>query len=214
MIAAKVSEKTIRRLSHYARCLRMAGLRGENIVTSQQLADNCGISSAAVRRDLSTYGEFGKQGSGYRVSDLLSNIEEILGTVDPPEVIIVGAGSIGCALLASGLEGTGGYTYTGIYDNDPEKAGKKCSGVEILPVSSIPHQPEGSSETIAVIAVSRGQGQNVLDMLVEKGFKAILSFNLEPLQSPEGVSLRYVEVSTELDVLTHSMRRKGAIRKW
>ena len=214
MIAAKVSEKTIRRLSHYARCLRMAGLRGENIVTSQQLADNCGISSAAVRRDLSTYGEFGKQGSGYRVSELLSNIEEILGTVDPPEVIIVGAGSIGCALLTSGLEGTGGYTYTGIFDVDPEKTGKSISGVEIHPVESIPRQPAGSSETIAVIAVSRGQGQKVLDLLVEKGFRAVLSFNLEPLQSPEGVTLRYVEVSTELDVLTHSMRRKGGMKKW
>jgi len=191
----------------------MAGLRGETIMTSQQLANNCGISSAAVRRDLSTYGEFGKQGSGYRVSELLSNIEDILGTVDPPEVIIVGAGSIGCALLASGLEGTGGYTYSGIFDNDPKKVGRKCSGVEVLPLEGIPLQPHGSSETIAVIAVSRGQGQCVLDMLVEKGFKAVLSFNLEPLQSPEGVTLRYVEVSTELDVLTHSMRRKGGMGK-
>lgn len=214
MIAAKVSEKTIRRLSHYARCLRMAGQRGEAIMTSQQLADNCGISSAAVRRDLSTYGEFGKQGSGYRVSELLANIEEILGTVDPPEVIIVGAGSIGCALLESGLEGTGGYTYSAIYDVDTGKIGMTCSGVVVQSVDEIPVQPAESTEKIAVIAVSRGQGQTALEMLVEKGFKAVLSFNLEPLQTPGGVDLRYVEVSTELDVLTHSMRRKGGMGKW
>lgn len=187
----------------------MACLRGESIVTSQQLADNCGISSAAVRRDLSTYGEFGKQGSGYKVTDLLENIERILGTEDPPEVIIIGAGSIGCALLDSGLEGTGGYIYSGIYDIDPEKIGGKCAGVEIRPATEIPTLSNDNKEQIAIIAVTRGQGQNVLDMLVEAGFRAVLSFNLEPLQSPDGVEVRYVEVSTELDVLTHSMRRKG-----
>lgn len=206
MTAAKVSEKTIRRLSHYARCLRMAGLRGETIVTSQQLANKCGISSAAVRRDLSAYGEFGKQGSGYRVRELLGSIEEILGTVNPPEVIVVGAGCIGCALLKSGLKGTGGYTYTGVYDVDPGKTGRQCAGMMVLPVSSISLETEGGREKIAVIAVSPGQGQNAVDMLVEKGFRAILSFNLEPLQIPEGVTLRYVEVSTELDVLTHSLK--------
>lgn len=184
----------------------MAGLRGETIVTSQQLANKCGISSAAVRRDLSAYGEFGKQGSGYRVRELLGSIEEILGTVNPPEVIVVGAGCIGCALLKSGLKGTGGYTYTGVYDVDPGKTGRQCAGMMVLPVSSISLETEGGREKIAVIAVSPGQGQNAVDMLVEKGFRAILSFNLEPLQIPEGVTLRYVEVSTELDVLTHSLK--------
>lgn len=206
---AKVSEKTIRRLSHYARCLRMARQRGESIMTSQQLANNCGISSAAVRRDLSTYGEFGKQGSGYAVKDLLANIERILGTANPPEVIIVGAGSIGCALLESGLEGTGGYAYTAIFDTDTEKIGRSCSDMRIRSVEEISDVIAKNNETIAVIAVSPGQGQSVLDMLVNSGFRAVLSFNLEPLQAPEGVELRYVEVSTELDVLTHSMRRKG-----
>jgi len=205
----KVSEKTIRRLSHYARCLRMARLRGESIMTSQQLANNCGISSAAVRRDLSTYGEFGKQGSGYAVKDLLANIERILGIANPPEVIITGAGSIGCALLESGLEGTGGYTYTGIFDNDPEKIGRSCSGMKIRAIRDLPDVIRKNCETIAIIAVSPGEGQNAVDMLADAGFRAVLSFNVEPLQPPEGVELRYVEVSTELDVLTHSMRRKG-----
>ena len=210
MIAAKVSEKTIRRLSHYARCLRLAILRGEGLVTSQQLANNCGISSAAVRRDLSTYGEFGKQGSGYKVKELLTSIQEILGTVNPPEVIVIGAGSIGCALVESGLEGTGGYNYTGLFDSDPDIAGKKCRGMKVQPLSEVADYIRQNKETIAVMAVSSGQGQAALNHLVNAGCKAVLSFNVEPLQVPEGVELRYVEVSTELDVLTHSMRRKGA----
>lgn len=208
MIAVKVSEKSIRRLSHYARCLRLARIRGEVIMTSQQLATNCGISSAAVRRDLSIYGEFGKQGSGYKVYDLLINIEEILGTTDPPPVIIVGAGSIGCALLISGLAGTGGYTYDSIYDNDPAKIGKQCGNKQVRSIDEISEVIKKHKEIIAVIAVSGGAGQDALQMLVEAGCKAVLSFTLEPLNAPEDVEVRYIEVSTELDVLTHSMRRR------
>ncbi len=211
MIAVKVSEKSIRRLSHYARCLRLAKRSGESIMTSQQMALNCGISSAAVRRDLSIYGEFGKQGSGYNVDNLLVNIERILGTNDPPAVIIVGAGSIGCALINSGLEGTGGYTYNSIFDNDPAKIGKDCAGRKIRSIEDVAGFLKDHKEVIAVIAVTTGSGQIALDKLVNAGCKAILSFTLEPLRAPKDVEIKYVEVSTELDVLTHSMRRKERV---
>lgn len=211
MIAVKVSEKSIRRLSHYARCLRLAKIRGESIMTSQQLAINCGISSAAVRRDLSIYGEFGKQGSGYKVNNLLVNIENILGTTDPPSVIIVGAGSIGCALMISGLAGTAGYTYDSIFDNDPAKIGRQCGEKRVRPIEEIPEVIGDKKEVIAVIAVSSGSGQDALEMLIDAGCNAILSFTLEPLKAPDNVEVRYVEVSTELDVLTHSMRRKERV---
>ena len=212
LIAVKVSEKSIRRLSHYARCLRLAKIRGEFIMTSQQLASNCGISSAAVRRDLSIYGEFGKQGSGYKVDDLLTNIQNILGTTDPPPVIIVGAGSIGCGLMISGLTGTGGYEYAAIYDKDPEKIGSLCGEKQVRSTEEIPELVKKKKEVIAVIAVTSGAGQDAMDMLVAAGCKAILSFTLEPLKVPDDVEVRYVEVSTELDVLTHSMRRKEVLK--
>lgn len=211
MIAVKVSEKSIRRLSHYARCLRLAKIRGESIMTSQQLATNCGISSAAVRRDLSIYGEFGKQGSGYRVDDLLVNIANILGTTNPPPVIIVGAGNIGQALMISGLSGTGGYTYKSIFDNDPEKIGKQCGEKLIRSIEEIPETIKADNEVIAVIAVTGGAAQNALDLLVKSGCRAVLSFAIEPLSAPDNVEVRYVEVSTELDVLTHSIRRKERV---
>jgi redox-sensing transcriptional repressor len=211
VIAVKVSGKSIRRLSHYGRCLRLAKKKGESIITSQQMAANCGISSAAVRRDLSIYGEFGKQGSGYRVDDLLNNIESILGTTDPPPVIVVGAGSIGRALMESGLDGTGGYTYSAIFDKDPSKIGKEYDGRVVRSVEEVYGYLQENKEVIAVIAVTEGSGQAALEMLVDAGCKAILSFTLEPLQAPEDVCIRYVEISTELDVLTHSLRRKERV---
>lgn len=204
----RVSERTIRRLSHYARCLRMARVRGECIITSGQLAGTCRISSAAVRKDLAFFGEFGKQGSGYDVVDLLSNIEEILGTQVPPGVVVIGAGNIGLALIESGLTGTGGYSYSAIFDRDPSRIGLKSAGLVVQPMDLLAAAVRELGEVIAVIAVSPGEGQNAVDSAIAAGCSAVLSFTLEPMILPDGMMLRYVEVSTELDMLTHSIRHE------
>ncbi|MCD4774804.1 MAG: redox-sensing transcriptional repressor Rex [Candidatus Aegiribacteria sp.] len=206
MADRKVSERTIRRLSHYARCLRDARSRGDSTVTSSYLSRQCGISSAAVRKDLTVFGEFGKQGSGYDVDDLLAQIERILGTCDSPSIIIIGAGNIGRALLESGLECTGGYSYSAIFDIDPDLVGTRCAGHIIKPIDDIRSTVSGYEHFIAVIAVTTGEGQKVVNRLAKAGCRAMLSFNLEPLELPEGVELRYMEMSTELDMLTHSMK--------
>lgn len=208
MAAGKVSEKTIRRLSHYAMCLRRAKMDGLKVITSGFLSSRCGISSAAVRKDLALYGDFGKQGSGYDVEELLRQIEEILGTCEPPPVIVVGVGNIGRALLESGLDGTGGYRYSAAFDSDPSRTGLEIAGVTVKPVAEIASTCRNLHGTIAIVAVSQGGGQEAVDNLIEAGCRSILSFNLEPLEVPPGVSLRYIEVSTELDILTHAMSRR------
>lgn len=205
MARRKVSEKTIRRLSHYAMCLRRARGDGVKVITSRFLSGRCGISAAAVRKDLAAFGDFGKQGSGYSVESLLRNIELILGTCDPPPVIVVGVGNIGRALLESGLEGTGGYVYSAAFDSDPGLAGTDIAGVRVGSMEDIGSTGDIAG-TIAIVAVSPGQGQKAVDLLVEAGCRSILSFNLEPIEVPDQVSLRYVEVSTELDILAHSMK--------
>lgn len=209
LTVGKVSERTIRRLSHYARCLRHTRTEGKKIVTSEYLAKRCGISSAGVRKDLAVFGEFGKQGSGYDVQSLLANIERILGTGKPSHVIVIGAGNIGHALLESGLEGTGGYNYSAIFDTDPEKQGKICAGTVIQPMTELREAIKELGDVIAVIAVPDGEGQECVNQLVEAGCNAILSFVLEPLDIPEGVELRYIEISTELDILSHSLMLPG-----
>lgn len=213
MTVGKVSERTIRRLSHYARCLRHTRTEGKKVVTSEYLAKRCGISSAGVRKDLAVFGEFGRQGSGYDVQSLLANIERILGTGKPLPVIVIGAGNIGHALLESGLEGTGGYDYSAIFDSDPDKQGNICAGTSVQPMVELQETIRGLGDVIAVIAVPDGEGQKCVNQLVEAGCNAILSFVLEPLDVPEGIELRYIEISTELDILTHSMTRTGRMGK-
>lgn len=206
MTPARTSEKTLRRLSHYSMCLRRAIKDNRQVITSKYLSHRCGISSAAVRKDLATFGEFGKQGSGYQVKELLTNIEKILGTVDPPPVVVVGVGNIGRALLESGLEGTGGYRYAAAFDRDPALIGQTCAGITVRPVEEVKGTIGELGSVLAIVAVPPGEGQKALDRLVSAGCRSILSFTLEPLEIPEDVCLRYVEVSTELDLLTHYMK--------
>ena len=201
-----MSENTIRRLSHYSRCLRRARAEGTAVVTSKYLSGKCDISSAAVRKDLAVFGEFGKQGYGYEVSDLLKNIERILGTCEPPPVIVIGAGNIGSALLESGLEGTGRYTYSAIFDNDQKVIGKTISGITIHPVNKLSEVVGEHANFIAILAVPPGDGQDAVNNLISRGCRAILSFTPGPFDIPDGVVLRSVEVFTELDILTHSMK--------
>ncbi len=200
----RVSEITVRRLSHYARCLRMAMEQGVDTVTSAHLARRCGISSSAVRKDLALFGDFGKQGSGYDTGSLLANIERILGTDPPPPVVVVGVGNIGRALLLSGIDGTGGrYEYAAAFDEDPDIAGGEVGGVQVHPMERLPDVLADLGRCIAVVAVPPGSGQSVVDRLVACGCTSLLSFTLEPLRLPEGAELRYVEISTELDLLAH-----------
>ena len=206
MVSRKVSERTIRRLSHYARCLRTARFRGDRTITSSYLSRQCGISSAAVRKDLTLFGEFGTQGSGYDVAELLVQIENILGVSDPPSIVIIGAGNIGRALIESGLEGTGGYTYSAIFDIDPDLAGTRCANLTVRSMDDIHSTISSLGNYIAVIAVSRGEGQKAVDRLCELGCRAMLSFNLESLRIPEGVVLRYIEASTRLVLPTNTMK--------
>jgi len=115
-------------------------------------------------------------------------------------------GNIGRALLESGLDETGGYIYTSAFDIDPDRIGKVYAGVTVHPIDDLRDIIREHEDTIAVVAVSSGQGQNAVDLLLKAGCRSILSFNLEPINVPDDATLRFVEVSTELDILTHSMK--------
>lgn len=207
MPQAKVSQKTIARLSHYARCLRRAKADGTEVITSGYLSGRCRISSAVVRKDLSLFGEFGKQGSGYEVSELLRQIKIILGTTTPPSIVLIGAGNVGKALLESGFGDIDGYNYTAIFDTDNTKTGQSISGLTVLPMSELKQVVLNPENVIGVIAVPIGEGQVALDALRSVGCKAVLSVTLEPLEIPDGLVVRYVEIPTKLDILSHSLKQ-------
>jgi len=199
------SEATLKRLSHYARCLRMAIANGIDIITSTSLAEPCGISPASVRKDLAAYGEFGKQGSGYDPEKLLAVIERILGISTPPRVVLLGAGRLGRALLEGGIPGTR-YRFISVLDVDRRKVGANIGGLTVHHVDEMRQVLDGITDFIGMIAVTPGVAQQAVDLLVASDCHAILSFNIEPVSAPAGVDLRYTDMPFELDLLSHGLK--------
>jgi len=202
---SRESESTVRRLSHYARCLRAAISRGLDTVTSTSLAEPCGISAASVRKDLSSYGEFGKQGSGYNTAKLLEVIESILGITEPPPLVLIGAGRIGRLLLEEGIPGTS-YRFHGAYDINPDLTGSTFGEVTVRHTDELFSRVRDLDRFIGVIAVEAGTAQAAADLLVSCGCRGLLSFNVEPLRLPEGVKIRYSDLPFEMDILAHFLK--------
>ena len=202
------SEATLKRLSHYARCLRMAIANGIDIITSSSIAEPCGISPASVRKDLAAYGEFGKQGSGYNPEELLGVIEEILGIVSPPPVVLLGTGRLGRALLEGGIPGTK-YRFFAAFDIDNSRTGELIGGITVSPSSQMRMVLNEITDFIGMICVTPGEAQHAVDLLVKNGCRAILSFNVEPLHAPPGVDIRYTDMPFEMDLLSHGLKNEG-----
>ncbi|MBX3132836.1 MAG: redox-sensing transcriptional repressor Rex [Gemmatimonadaceae bacterium] len=200
-----IAESTVRRLSLYLRFLEEFETRGQSTVSSGELARSGGTTSAQVRKDLSFFGSFGKRGLGYGVKDLIASIREILGLEQPWPVIIVGAGKIGAALATYRGFTTRGFHVVGVYDSDPAKAGLQLEGQTVrhdreLEADIATHKPR-----IAVLAVPAEAAQAMVDRVVAAGIQAILSFAPAPLQVPAGVTLRAVNMATELEILAYSL---------
>jgi redox-sensing transcriptional repressor len=200
-----IAESTVRRLSLYLRFLEEFETRGQTTVSSGELARSGGTTSAQVRKDLSFFGSFGKRGLGYGVKDLIASIREILGLEQPWPVIIVGAGKIGAALATYRGFTSRGFHVVGVYDSDPAKTGLVLEGQTVQHDSQLEAGIAAHSPRIAVLAVPTEAAQAMVDRVVASGIQAILSFAPAPLQVPEGVTLRAVNMATELEILAYSL---------
>jgi redox-sensing transcriptional repressor len=200
-----IAESTIRRLSLYLRFLEEFEARGQATVSSGELARSGGTTSAQVRKDLSFFGSFGKRGLGYGVKDLIASIREILGLEHSWSVIIIGAGKIGAALAQYRGFTTRGFHVIGIYDSDPQKIGTDIGGIVVRNTSDLEADIAARTPRIAVLCVPGEAAQSMVDRVVAAGVTAVLSFAPVPLHAPEGVSLRAVNMATELEILAYSL---------
>jgi redox-sensing transcriptional repressor len=200
-----IAESTVRRLSLYLRFLEEFEARGQTTVSSGELARSGGTTSAQVRKDLSFFGSFGKRGLGYGVKDLIGAIREILGLEEKWSVVIVGAGKIGAALAQYRGFSARGFNVVGVYDSDPAKVGTALSGITVRADAELERDITKHRPRIAVLCVPAEAAQAVVDRVVKVGIKAILSFAPAPLQVPEDVTLRAVNMATELEILTYAL---------
>lgn len=206
----KISDSTIRRLSKYYRSLEFLVKKGIETVSSDQLAEMDGITSAQVRKDLSFFGTFGKRGLGYNCKILKNQIGEILGLNREWNVAIVGAGNVGRALVDYGEFKKQGFKISLILDNDPQKIGTKIHGVPIYDLKKVKKLMAERKIDIAIIAVPVNAAQQVADALVDAGIKAILNFAPISLKVPEKVQVKYENMAIEIESLSYYLTSRNA----
>jgi len=205
MKALKIPEATVVRLSYYSRYLAQLANEGILTISSEDIARGTGVSSAQVRKDLAYFGEFGTRGVGYNVRELYSHIMRILGLNTSWKVVIVGAGKLGSALAVyKGFEQRG-FKIVAIFDNSPERIGKSLGHLTIESVADMVRRIEDEKIEIGIITVPAAVAQDVTDIMVKAGIKAILNFSPRVLKVPEEVILRNVDLSVNLEVLSFNL---------
>ncbi|HLY27716.1 MAG TPA: redox-sensing transcriptional repressor Rex, partial [Aggregatilineales bacterium] len=159
--------------------------------------------SAQIRKDLSHFGEFGKQGTGYQISHLQLQLKQILQVDREWPMIVVGAGDLGRAIAHYGGFVERGFRVVGIFDTDPTKIGTGSGDLKVIDVRKIAAFIQERSVRIAVIAVPATHGQQVCDDLVKAGVRAILNYAPITLNTPESVHVQYIDPVTDLQRMTY-----------
>ena len=203
-----VAESTVRRLSLYLRFLEEFEARAHTTISSGELARLGGTTSAQVRKDLSFFGSFGKRGLGYNVAELITAIREILGLDKTWPLIIIGAGKIGAALALYRGFSSRGFTVVGVYDRDPARIGQRLEGLTIRSQDELERDIVRLKAKIAVLSVPGDAAQALLDRVTKAGIRAVLNFAPVPLRVPKGVTLRAVNMATELEILTFALTKR------
>ena len=203
MPAIEVPEVVIDRLPQYVRTLTQLLEEGIEVTNSQQLGAQLQVTPAQIRKDLSYFGRFGKQGRGYRVRHLLTELKQILGLDAEWNVAVIGVGRLGNAILNYPGFNPDGFHLVAAFDNNPENVGKEVGGIAIQPMSDLAETVLGRDITIAIVAVPSAHTQSVVDQLVECGVKAILNYAPINAQVPPGVRVRSIDPVLALQSMTY-----------
>lgn len=204
----RIPEATIRRLTHYLRCIEFIKEEGEDIVQSRDLAAFCNISDSLVRRDLSYFGEFGTKGVGYSISELENHIKKILGLNKIKKVVLAGVGNMGKALLNFPFI-KNGFHITAAFDIKKELIGKKINSVPVFHINSIEKVIKEQSAEIGIIAVPQQEALSVANKMIDGGIKGILSFVLLKCPLKKDIPIRYIEIAAELEILSYEIEKEG-----
>ena len=202
-----IPEATVARLPVYLRALLEVAEQKTATISSERLADMAGVNAAKVRKDLSYLGSYGTRGVGYDVEYLLYQISRRLGLTQDWPVVIIGIGNLGHALANYRGFAARGFRVVGLFDSDPRKVGERLGDREVFAMSDLVEIVKGENVAIGVIATPAGVAQEVADQLVDSGVTSILNFAPTVLSVPPHVSIRKVDLSIELQILSFYQQR-------
>lgn len=204
-----ISKATIDRLPVYFRVLRSVQEEDIDIISSEDLGRRIGVTPEQIRKDLASFGEFGKKGVGYYVRDLIRNVGEILGLHHNWNIAIVGMGHLGWALANYRNFETLGFNLTAMFDIDHDKVGRTIKGIEIEHIDNLQQACKAKAVHIGVIAVPAAQAQLVADALAAAGVRGIWNFAPIRLQVPANICLVSEDLSIGLSSISYYMTRSA-----
>ena len=198
------------RLPLYYRALMEVAEQKVATISSERLAEMAGVNAAKVRKDFSYLGSYGTRGVGYDVEYLLFQISRELGLTQDWPVAIVGVGNLGHALANYKGFTARGFRVVGLVDADPAKRGERIGDLVVEPMEELPRIVAERGVAIGIIATPAPVAQEVADALVAAGVTSILNFAPTVLSVPDGVDVRKVDLSIELQILAfHEQRKAG-----
>lgn len=201
----------MRRLSFYLRILEKTKASGTTTLSSEELAERTGTTAAQVRKDLSLFGSFGKRGLGYSVTQLASEIREILGLDRAWRVALIGGGRIGSALFEYSGFRKRGFEIVAVLDVDSSKVGQKWGKVPVSDIADLERVLAEEKVDIVILTIPAESASEVLDRVVAAGVKGILNFAPMQLRVPTDVTVKDVNMVMELEALSFALsQNKGA----
>lgn len=203
MNANKIPDIIIGRLPIYLRALQRMAEKGIHTTSSQELGERVGISAAQIRKDISQFGEFGKQGTGYRIPFLIDKIREILKVDRIWDVAVVGAGELGHALARYPGFVNRGFRIVMVFDSDPSKVGQQIGEFVVQDTAGMVEEIKKAGVQVAMLTVPAASAQEVTDMLVKAGVRAILNYAPISLTVPEEVHVQHIDPATHLQRMTY-----------
>ena len=199
----EVPEVVVSRLPQYLRVVNRLMEDGILVVSSQQLGDQLQVTPAQIRKDLSYFGRFGKQGRGYSVRDLVERLRQILGVNSYWNVAVVGVGRLGRAILNYPGFNPDGFHLVAAFDLSPEVIGEEVGGLVVRPLDELEQVAVEKDVSIAIVAVPVSETQEVVDRLVAYGVRAILNYAPIVPHVREGIRIRNIDPVLSLQSMTY-----------
>ena len=204
----KISTAIIKRLPRYYRYLGDLLDNGITRISSGELSKRMKVTASQIRQDLNKFGCFGQQGYGYNVELLYKEIQQILGLDKVYNLVIIGGGNLGQALMNYNNFAKRGFRFIGVFDRNPKIIGLELRGVEIMDVANLDDFLKNNRVDIAVLALPKNNAKQVVPILVENGIKGIWNFSHVDLDVPEDVVVENVHLTDSLMQISYAIREQ------
>lgn len=203
----KISEIVIRRLTDYLRCLKHAQKAGEKFMKSSEMSEECGLNPSIIRKDLAYFGAYGVKGTGYKIDELIENLNKILGLTKPRDVVLIGAGNLGTAMIKYPGFRSVNFNFIAAFDNDEKKIGQTIGTTKILSMSVLNDFIDKHKIEIVVLTVPSSQTTKIVENLNSNLVKGVLNFTSEILPNRKNnMFIHNIDLAKELEVISFCMK--------